>query len=53
MSEWFAMGGHGLYIWGSYGVALLIFVFEVFLVRSQRKSILKRLRLMRDAGDSA
>lgn len=51
MAEFFAMKGYGLYVWGSYGMALLIFVVEVALVRHKRKITLQQLRLMRDAGE--
>ena len=32
VSEFLAMGGYGLYVWGSYGVAALALAIEVFLV---------------------
>lgn len=51
MSEFFAMGGYGFYVWSAYGAALLVFIVEVALVRHRRKITLQRLRLMRDAGD--
>ena len=51
MSDFFAMNGYGFYIWGSYGMALLIFVIEVAMVRHKRKITLQQLRLMRDAGE--
>jgi len=51
VSDFFAMNGYGLYIWGSYGMALLIFVVEVAMVRHKRKITLQQLRLMRDAGE--
>jgi heme exporter protein D len=35
-SEFFAMGGHALYVWGSYGVAALIFVVEPWLAARRR-----------------
>jgi heme exporter protein D len=46
MSEFLAMNGYGLYIWGSYGLALLIFVVEIAMVRHKRKITLRQLRLM-------
>jgi len=49
-SEFFAMNGRGLYVWGSYGMALAIFIIEVLLVRHKRTMTLKKLRMMRDAG---
>jgi heme exporter protein D len=31
-SEFFAMGGYGLYVWGSYAVCLLAMLLEPWLV---------------------
>ena len=40
------------YVWfGSYAVALLIFVVEIVMVVHKRKITLQQVRLMRDAGD--
>ena len=50
-AEFFAMKGYAFYVWGSYGMALLIFIIEIFLVRNKRKITLHQLRMMRDAGD--
>lgn len=50
-SEFFAMGGYGLYVWGSYGMVLLMFVIEIALVRHRRTITLRQLRLLREAGD--
>jgi heme exporter protein D len=47
--EFFAMGGYGLYVWGSYGAVLLVFAVEVALVRHKRTLTLRQLRLLRDA----
>ncbi len=47
--EFFAMKGYGFYVWGSYGVALLIFIVEIALVRHKRTITLQQLRLLRDA----
>jgi heme exporter protein D len=53
MAEFFAMNGYAFYVWGSYGVALLVFAIEVWLVRNRRKNILRELKLMRlDAEDN-
>ncbi len=48
-SEFFAMKGYGFYVWGSYGVTLLIFVVEIALVRHRRVITLRQLRLLCDA----
>jgi heme exporter protein D len=37
MSEFLAMGGYGLYVWGSYGVTALCICLEIFFVRSRRQ----------------
>lgn len=50
MSEFFAMNGYGFYVWGSYGVTLLVWIVEIALVRRKRQLVLKQLRLMHDAG---
>lgn len=47
--EFFAMKGYAWYVWGSYGVGLLLLIVEVILVRHRRTTTLKQLRLMRDA----
>jgi heme exporter protein D len=53
-AEFFAMNGYAFYVWGSYGVALLVFAVEIALVRNRRKITLRNLRLMRDEmGESA
>lgn len=49
--EFFAMNGYAWYIWGSYGMALLIFIIEILMVRHRRKLILQQLHLMRNAED--
>ncbi len=43
-AEFFAMGGYGLYVWGSFGVCALAFVVEPFLIRSRHKTIVQTLR---------
>ena len=32
MTEFFAMGGYGFYVWGSYGVAILCVFFEIYFL---------------------
>lgn len=43
VSEFFAMGGYALYVWGSFGVTALLMVAEPLLLRSRRKTVLQRL----------
>jgi heme exporter protein D len=43
-SEFFAMGGHALYVWGSFGACLLLMVVEPILVKVRRSSALTELK---------
>jgi heme exporter protein D len=45
LSEFLAMGGHGLYVWLSYGAALIIVIYNVLSVR------LRLRRFFQDAWD--
>jgi heme exporter protein D len=51
-SEFFAMKGYAWYIWGSYGMAVLIFIVEIMMVRHRKKLIVEQLCLMRNAEDA-
>ena len=42
-SEFFAMGGYGLYVWGSYGTAALVLVFNVLAACRRVKSVRREL----------
>lgn len=50
-AEFFAMGGYGLYVWGSFGVCALIMVAEPILARKRQKDILRTLRRERLAEE--
>lgn len=39
-----AMGGYGLYVWGSFGVTALCIAGEVWLLGRQRRQVRQRLR---------
>lgn len=43
MSEFFAMGGRGFYVWMSYGVTALFMIVEVIAVMRSKKTTLKQL----------
>ena len=36
-AEFFAMGGYGLYVWGSYGVTLLVMLGEPLLAAHRHR----------------
>ena len=43
-ADFAAMGGYGLYVWGSYGVALLLMTLEPFLAARRRRLALEAAR---------
>lgn len=42
-SDFFAMGGYALYVWGSYAVTAGLIVVEIVLLVRRRNGILARL----------
>ncbi|HSW52318.1 MAG TPA: heme exporter protein CcmD [Sulfuricaulis sp.] len=43
-AEFFAMGGYGQYVWGSYGLTALILVLNLYLPLRRRKTVQRQLR---------
>ena len=41
-ADFFAMGGYGLFVWGSYGVALALMVLEPWLAARRRRQAAAR-----------
>jgi heme exporter protein D len=46
-SEFFAMGGYGLYVWGSYAVTAVFMLAEPFLAARRRRRALRAAALTR------
>jgi heme exporter protein D len=44
VGDFLAMGGYGLYVWGSFGVTALVMAIEPILVARQRKNTIARLK---------
>lgn len=44
--DFFAMGGYGLYVWGSYAVAALVMLAEPLLAAHRHR------RALRESGDT-
>jgi len=42
-SEFLAMGGYGLYVWGSYAVTLVVLIGEIVALITRRRGVLERL----------
>ncbi|MEI6759439.1 MAG: heme exporter protein CcmD [Betaproteobacteria bacterium] len=49
-SDFWAMGGYGLYVWGSLGVCALALIVEVMLLDHRRRASFQRIRNT-EAGD--
>ena len=56
-ADFWAMGGYGLYVWGSMGVTFLLMALEVFLARQARLQAEREVRqaqaLNRQDGEAA
>jgi len=44
-SEFWAMGGYGLYVWGSYLVTFVGLAAEVIILRRRRRTLMEHLSL--------
>ncbi|HSV35867.1 MAG TPA: heme exporter protein CcmD [Ramlibacter sp.] len=51
--EFFAMGGYGLYVWGSFVVCVLALAGETMLVSRRGRAVLRNLRSQANAPDWA
>jgi heme exporter protein D len=51
-SEFFAMGGYAVYVWGSFSVVALFMAGEVVLVRHRTKTVKKQLAQARRVGSA-
>jgi len=41
--NFFAMGGYGLYVWGSYAVTLIALIAEIVALITRRRGVIERL----------
>lgn len=44
--EFFAMGGYGIYVWGSYGMAALVLVLNIILPLRSRRDVARQVRML-------
>jgi heme exporter protein D len=51
--EFWAMGGYGLYVWGSFGVTALVMVIEVIQAQHHHKQTRHSLKEQNAAQDTA
>ena len=45
-AEFFAMGGYGLYVWGSYLIAFLLIAVELVLLVMRHRAARKRVSVL-------
>jgi heme exporter protein D len=38
LGEFFAMGGYGFYVWGAYGLTVLLLALEIVAVRARLRN---------------
>jgi heme exporter protein CcmD len=41
-SDFFSMGGFGLYVWGSYGITLVLLAGEVLMLWKRKRNLKRR-----------
>jgi len=39
LDDFLAMGGYGLYVWGSFGMTALVIALELWSLRQRRKAL--------------
>ncbi|MGZ8229839.1 MAG: heme exporter protein CcmD [Burkholderiales bacterium] len=50
-SDFWAMGGYGLYVWGSYGITFALMALELASVRRRRRMALQNVVRLRGTND--
>ena len=48
LSDFLAMGGYGLYVWGSFGVCAVTMLAEPLLVHHRRRQALRDIQQSQD-----
>ena len=43
-ADFWAMGGYGFYVWGSYGSVLAVIAIELWLLKSRRRNALSEVK---------
>jgi len=51
-SKFFAMGGYGLYVWGSYGIAFVLLAGEVLMLWKRKRNLARRESPQFDSRES-
>jgi heme exporter protein D len=48
LNDFLSMGGYALYVWGSYGMMLLLVAAEIFLLLRGQTKVIQRLKRMKN-----
>ncbi len=51
-SEFFSMGGYGLYVWGSYVVTFMCIAGEILLISNRRRTLEKQYSHIEDLDNN-
>jgi heme exporter protein D len=52
-ADFFAMGGYGFYVWGSFGMTAVVMLGELFALRMRRLALLRAVRDGRSGQDES
>jgi len=52
LSHFLSMGGYGFYVWGSYGVAVVVVLLEIALLRARTRDARKLAGAPRPGSDT-
>jgi heme exporter protein D len=52
LQDFLAMGGYALYVWGAYGVAVVVVALEIVLLRTRARAARRLAGAPRPGGDS-
>ena len=44
ITEFFSMGGYGLFVWSAIGLTAMLVIIEINIVRSQFKKVVQRIK---------
>ena len=50
-SDFFSMGGYGVYVWGSYFMTIVCIVGEIVLIIKSRRTLHKHLGLIHESTE--
>ena len=52
MGEFFAMGGYAVYVWTSYGIALVVLLLNVIIPRRRERELFRKLNRQKQRNEN-